>query len=105
MAYATAFGESLDGFIVRILLTVLFQTLNTLPKQSNDNPDPLYRLFFREALIGRKLLDQVCKDLADVVKVCDGELKQTNHLRTLMSSLTKGSLSLPFSSASNTNVY
>ncbi|KAG2123592.1 dynein heavy chain and region D6 of dynein motor-domain-containing protein [Suillus clintonianus] len=73
-------------------LTQLPSTLNTLPKQSNDNPDPLYRLFFREASIGRKLLDQVCKDLADVVKVCDGELKQTNHLRTLMSSLTKGTI-------------
>ncbi|KAG1825562.1 dynein heavy chain protein 1 [Suillus subaureus] len=73
-------------------LTQLPSTLNTLPKQSNDNPDPLYRLFSREASIGRKLLDQVCKDLADVVKVCDGELKQTNHLRTLMSSLTKGTI-------------
>lgn len=50
----------------------------------------MYRLFFREGSIGRKLLSQVQKDLADVVKVCEGELKQTNHLRTLMSSLTKG---------------
>lgn len=105
MAHATSFGEFLGVVVVRMLLIVLFQTLNTLPKQSNDNPDPLYRLFFREASIGRKLLDQVCKDLADVVKVCDGELKQTNHLRTLMSSLTKGSLSLPFASSSNTDVY
>ena len=47
-------------------------------------------------MIGRKLLDQVQKDLADVVNVCKSELKQTNHLRTLMSSLTKGSSSLPF---------
>ncbi|EGO28454.1 hypothetical protein SERLADRAFT_445906 [Serpula lacrymans var. lacrymans S7.9] len=67
-------------------------TFNTLPKQSNDNPDPLYRLFFREGSIGRKLLDQVRKDLADVIKVCEGVLKQTNHLRTLMSSLTKGTI-------------
>ena len=51
----------------------------------------MYRLFFREGSVGRKLLDQVRKDLADIVKVCQGELKQTNHLRTLMSSLTKGS--------------
>jgi hypothetical protein len=50
----------------------------------------MYRLFFREGSVGRKLLGQVRKDLADVVKVCEGELKQTNHLRTLMSSLTKG---------------
>lgn len=64
--------------------------MDTLPKQTNDNTDPLYRLFAREGVIGRKLLDQVRKDLADVVKVCEGALKQTNHLRTLMSSLTKG---------------
>jgi dynein heavy chain 1 len=51
----------------------------------------MYRLFFREGSVGRKLLDQVRKDLGDIVKVCQGELKQTNHLRTLMSSLTKGS--------------
>jgi hypothetical protein len=105
MACATTFGEFRGGFVVCMLFIVLFQTLNTLPKQSSDNPDPLHRLFFREASIGRKLLDQVCKDLADVVKVCDGELKQTNHLRTLMSSLTKGSLSLPFASPSNTDVH
>ncbi|KAF9454965.1 dynein heavy chain [Macrolepiota fuliginosa MF-IS2] len=64
----------------------------TLAKQSADNQDPLYRLFSREGSVGRKLLDQVKKDLADVVKVCRGELKQTNHLRTLMSSLTKGTI-------------
>lgn len=28
--------------------------------------------------------------MEDVCKVCEGSLKQTNHLRTLMSSLTKG---------------
>lgn len=62
----------------------------TLARQTGENQDPLYRLFAREGAIGRKLLDQVRKDLVDVMKVCQGELKQTNHLRTLMSSLTKG---------------
>jgi len=71
-------------------LPVFFQQFATLPRQSADNQDPLYRLFSRESFVGRKLLDQVRKDLADVVKVCRGESKQTNHLRTLMSSLTKG---------------
>jgi len=42
--------------------------------------------------VGRKLLGQVQKDLTDIVQVCQGELKQTNHLRTLMSSLTKGTI-------------
>ncbi|KAG9049343.1 hypothetical protein FS837_010557 [Tulasnella sp. UAMH 9824] len=64
--------------------------LSTL--RSNDTHDPLYRFFSREASIGRKLLSQVKRDLADVVKVCEGSLKQTNHLRTLMSALTKGTI-------------
>ncbi|KAF8060992.1 dynein heavy chain protein 1 [Lyophyllum atratum] len=65
--------------------------LNTLAKQSGES-EPLHRLFSREGDIGRRLLDQVRKDLGDVVMVCQGELKQTNHLRTLMSSLTKGTI-------------
>ncbi|TFK30694.1 dynein [Coprinopsis marcescibilis] len=65
---------------------------NVLPPQSSDSQDPIYRLFAREGSIGRKLLDQVDKDLDAVVKVCQGELKQTNHLRTLISSLTKGTI-------------
>jgi hypothetical protein len=73
------------------ILTCLFvQKFSTLAKQSGDS-EPLYRLFAREGAIGRRLLEQVRKDLVDVVKVCQGELKQTNHLRTLMSCLTKGS--------------
>src|SRR4051794_33630260 len=68
------------------------KSFQALPKQTGDNQDPLYRLFFREGAVGRKLLDQVRKDLGDVVKVCEGALKQTNHLRTLMSSLTKGTI-------------
>ena len=66
------------------------QNFQTLSKRNADNSDPLHRLFFREGIIGRKLLSQVCRDLSDIVKVCEGTLKQTNHLRTLMSALTKG---------------
>jgi len=68
------------------------QGFHTLSKQSTDNSDPLHRLFFREGVIGQKLLSQVRRDLSDVVKVCEGALKQTNHLRTLMSALIKGKL-------------
>ena len=70
------------------------QNFNTLQKQSGDSQDPLFRLFAREGEIGAKLLRSVRKDLADIVLVCKGELKQTNHLRTLMSSLTKGTSGL-----------
>ncbi|KZT06248.1 dynein heavy chain [Laetiporus sulphureus 93-53] len=73
-------------------LEQLPSSFNTLQKQSGENLDPLYRLFYREGSIGSKLLSQVRRDLADVVKVCEGALKQTNHLRTLMSSLTKGTI-------------
>lgn len=72
----------------------IFQSFRTLSKQSADNSDPLHRLFFREGAIGQKLLSQVRRDLSDVVKVCEGALKQTNHLRTLMSALIKGELDL-----------
>ncbi|SJL06320.1 related to Cytoplasmic dynein 1 heavy chain 1 [Armillaria ostoyae] len=73
-------------------LSQLPSKFNTLPQQGNDNQDPLYRLFSREGDIGRRLLTQVRRDLTDVVKVCQGELKQTNHLRSLMSSLTKATI-------------
>lgn len=81
--------------VMSFLPTVYFQTFHTLEKQTSDNQDPLYRLFYREGTIGSKLLSQVRRDLGDVVKVCEGALKQTNHLRTLMSSLTKGMFSIP----------
>ena len=72
------------------VLILAFQTFETLAKQSAEHQDPLYRLFAREGDIGAKLLRHVRKDLQDVTKVCLGDLKQTNHLRTLMSALTKG---------------
>ncbi|KAI9460162.1 dynein heavy chain protein 1 [Lactarius psammicola] len=73
-------------------LSQLPSAFRTLQKQAVDNQDPLYRLFLREGSTGQKLLSSVRRDLTDVVKVCEGQLKQTNHLRTLMSSLTKGTI-------------
>jgi dynein heavy chain 1 len=52
--------------------------------------NPLFRFFDRENQIGRSLLKKIRQDLEDIKKVCDGELKQTNHLRMLLSCLTKG---------------
>lgn len=40
--------------------------------------------------MGSTLLAEVRLDLADVIKVCEGALKQTNRLRSLMSHLNKG---------------
>jgi hypothetical protein len=77
------------------LMPVLVQNFNILPKQSGDHQDPLHRFFSRECSIGSKLLRQVRRDLDDIVKVGQGELKQTNHLRKLMSALTKGGAPSP----------
>lgn len=52
--------------------------------------NPLFRFFDRENQIGRGLLKKIRKDLDDIKKVCDGELKQTNHLRMLLNCFTKG---------------
>ncbi|KAI5123747.1 hypothetical protein M0805_000339 [Coniferiporia weirii] len=71
-------------------LAALPESFNTL--QASANQDPLGRLFFREGEVGRKLLGQVRRDLVDIIKVCEGTLKQTNHLRTLLSHLTKGTI-------------
>ena len=76
------------------------QMLSSPRARALDSQDPLLRLFARETSVGRKLLIQVRKDLADVIKVCEGALKQTNHLRSLMSHLTKGTIS-----AANHSVY
>ncbi|KAH8120470.1 dynein heavy chain protein 1 [Phellopilus nigrolimitatus] len=73
-------------------LGALPESFNILSKQSLDNQDPLCRLFSREGEVGLRLLSQVRRDLADVIKVCEGTLKQTNHLRNLLSHLTKGTI-------------
>lgn len=54
--------------------------------------DPLSRFFARECAIGAKLLATIRSDLANLIQVCDGELKQTNDIRGLLSDLTKGTV-------------
>ncbi|WVQ93134.1 hypothetical protein IAU59_000198 [Kwoniella sp. CBS 9459] len=69
--------------------------LDALPKVLS-NPaqinSPLTRFFAREATTGSKLLQRIRRDLTELIKVCDGDLKQTNELRALMSDLNKGTV-------------
>lgn len=88
MALRFAKGLLPSSILVRST-NVFVQTLSALQRASTEQ-DPLFRLFVRESQVGRKLLLQVRKDLSNVIEVCEGRLKQTNHLRTLMSHLTKG---------------
>ena len=53
--------------------------------------DPLFRFFEREVNAGVRLLADVRRDMTEVKAVCQGEKKATNHHRTLMSELAKGS--------------
>ena len=52
--------------------------------------DPLFRFFEREVYSGAKLLADVRRDMQDVILVCQGDKKPTNHLRQMNSDLTKG---------------
>ncbi|KAI9173154.1 dynein heavy chain [Blastocladiella emersonii ATCC 22665] len=52
--------------------------------------DPMARFFLREHAMARKLLAKLKQDLHHLKLVCEGHMKQTNHLRSLMSALTKG---------------
>lgn len=54
--------------------------------------DPLSRFFGREAWTGRRLLQRVRKDLSDLIAVCDGQMKQTNELRALLTELNRGNV-------------
>ena len=54
--------------------------------------DPLFRFFEREVNVGIKLLNDIRCDLNELMLICRGEKKPTNHHRGLMSDLAKGLL-------------
>ncbi|BEJ00458.1 hypothetical protein CcaverHIS631_0503150 [Cutaneotrichosporon cavernicola] len=69
--------------------------LGALPKALSTPAsitDPITRFYGRETWTGRRLLERVRKDLSDLVKVCEGSIKQTNELRVLMTDLTRGNV-------------
>nr|XP_018911901.1 PREDICTED: dynein heavy chain, cytoplasmic [Bemisia tabaci] len=71
-------------------LELLPRTLQTLKRTVENIKDPLYRYFEREVNSGSKLLRDVIHDLEDVSLICQGEKKQTNYHRTILSDLVKG---------------
>ncbi|XP_011314571.1 dynein heavy chain, cytoplasmic isoform X1 [Fopius arisanus] len=73
-------------------LQLLPKNLQTLKRTVENIKDPLYRYFEREVNSGAKLLQDVIHDLEDVVLICQGEKKQTNYHRTMLSELVKGIL-------------
>jgi len=67
----------------------LNEDLPALDVGCNDINDPLFRFFDREVSLGQKLLGVIRKDLNELIGVCNGEIKQTNHLRSLIGQITK----------------
>lgn len=73
-------------------LQLLPKSLQTLRRTVENIKDPLYRYFEREVNSGSRLLRDVIHDLEDVVAICQGEKKQTNYHRSMLSDLVKGIL-------------
>jgi dynein heavy chain 1 len=69
-----------------VVAKLTIQGLGTRPAEET----PLARFFARETSTGCSLLERIRHDLSDLILVCDGQVKQTNESRRLLSDLTKG---------------
>ena len=70
-------------------LSLLPTTVPALGADAGAVQDSLYRFWAREHRTGSSLLSTVRKDLLEVVAVCDGDSRQTNHNRALLTDLPK----------------
>lgn len=66
------------------------KSLPGLRRTVENIKDPLFRFFEREVNAGARLLSDVRKDMLEVMLICQGEKKPTNHHRQLISELAKG---------------
>lgn len=71
-------------------LKILPEKLAKLKRTKDNVKDPLFRFFEREINVGLSLLKDIRSDLAELLAVCRGEQKQSNHIRALASALNKG---------------
>ena len=70
-------------------LSLLPTSVPPLRTDAGSVQDPLFRFWAREHRTGSSLLSTVRRDLLEVVAVCDGESRQTNHNRALLTDLPK----------------
>lgn len=64
----------------------------TSPSTTTSVTDPLYRFWSREHRAASSLLRTVLSDIDEIVAVCRGERRQTNHNRALLQDLAKGNV-------------
>ncbi|XP_013402014.1 cytoplasmic dynein 1 heavy chain 1-like isoform X1 [Lingula anatina] len=68
--------------------------LNILRRTAENIKDPLFRFFEREVNTGARLLQDMRRDMDDIMLICQGQKKPTNHHRSMMSDLPKGIIPL-----------
>ncbi|TIC37063.1 hypothetical protein E3Q09_01001 [Wallemia mellicola] len=73
-------------------VNIVYKDIGQFDTDASRAQDPIFRFFKRESEIGRRLYNTIRCDLDDLISVCKGEMKQTNHLRKLMNDLTKGTV-------------
>jgi dynein heavy chain 1 len=66
------------------------KSVNTMRRTVENIKDPMFRFFEREVNAGAKLLNDVRQDMQEVMLICNGEKKPTNHHRQLIADLVKG---------------
>ncbi|KAH8272311.1 hypothetical protein KR026_001466 [Drosophila bipectinata] len=82
------YGGKIDNDFDQRLLTSFLKKLFTA---RSFEAGPTVRTHFeREVTSGARLLQTVILDLQDVVLICQGEKKQTNHHRSMLSELVRG---------------
>ncbi|CAK5084784.1 unnamed protein product [Meloidogyne enterolobii] len=60
-----------------------------LRRTKENVKDPIFRFFEREINLGSRLLNEIRKDLIELLEICDGKHKQNNHTRELIAALVK----------------
>ncbi|KAE8211193.1 hypothetical protein CF327_g5033 [Tilletia walkeri] len=73
-------------------LKTLPDSLSSLKTDAESMTNSLYRFWSREARSGEGLLKTVQGDLKEVIAVCNGDARQTNHNRSLLNDLPKGTI-------------
>jgi dynein heavy chain 1 len=61
--------------------------LKDLKRQESSLKNPLFRFLDRECSVLVKLLNTIKTDFAQVLEVCEGERKSTNHLKSVATAL------------------
>ncbi|XP_014790579.2 cytoplasmic dynein 1 heavy chain 1 [Octopus bimaculoides] len=84
-AWMRTLQKSVSGW-----LQLVPKSLGSLKRTMENIKDPLFRFFEREVNAGCRLLSDVRQDLTDIMMVCSGEKKPTNHHRSMMDDLIKG---------------